>query len=156
MHLSSPSLAYIMTLFLTCLFHAVSGQETPPTTPGNNSQSHMICQPFGVCEPCPSAALSQPFCQPFGNRRLLHCTEASTSLEATPPNTGTTPEGEHLVWEPCGRIVGKERADFYEFVACNLLFAIVSLFILFARSRRLQLIHARQLAARIGLSRGRR
>ncbi|SJL16177.1 uncharacterized protein ARMOST_19696 [Armillaria ostoyae] len=116
MHLSSPSLAYIMTLFLTCLFHAVSGQDPPPSTPGNSSQPHMICQPFGVCEPCPSAALSQPFCQPFGNRRLMHCTEANTSPEGTPPNTGTTPEGEHLVWEPCGRIVGKERADFYEFI----------------------------------------
>ncbi|KAF8911720.1 hypothetical protein CPB85DRAFT_1220696 [Mucidula mucida] len=114
----------------------------------------LICQPFGLCEPCPPAALGQPFCQPFGNRRLMHCTNAT--VPAAPPTATDSTTGEHLAWGSCGRIVGQERADFYEFVACNIFFAVVSLFIVFARSRRLQLIHARQLAARIGLSRGRR
>lgn len=47
----------------------------------------------------------------------------------------------------------RERADFYEFVACNVVFALISLCILFLRSRRLQLMQARQLAVRIGLIR---
>jgi len=66
----------------------------------------------------------------------------------------THPKGETLAWESCGRIVGQERADFYEFVACNILFAVISLFVVFARSRRLRAMQARQLAARIGLIRG--
>ena len=63
------------------------------------------------------------------------------------------PEGEVLAWESCGRIPSRERADFYEFVACNVLFAVISLVVLFARSKRLQTIQARQVAARIGLAR---
>ena len=102
--------------------------------------------------------MNQPFCQPFGNRRLMHCIN-STSPEHTPtkgpidhPNS-PHPEGEILAWESCGRIPSNERADFYEFVACNVVFALISLCILFLRSRRLQLMQARQLAVRIGLIR---
>ena len=101
--------------------------------------------------------MNQPFCQPFGNRRLMHCIN-STSPE--PPTSGPIdhpnsphPEGEILAWESCGRIPANERADFYEFVACNVVFALISLCILFLRSRRLQLMQARQLAVRIGLIR---
>ena len=62
--------------------------------------------------------------------------------------------GEIPAWEACGRIVEKERGDFYEFLACNVAVAAVALVVLFARSKRLQAMHARQLAARIGLVRG--
>lgn len=62
--------------------------------------------------------------------------------------------GEIPAWEACGRIVEKERGDFYEFLACNVAVAVVALIVLFARSKRLQAMHARQLAARIGLVRG--
>ena len=111
--------------------------------------------------------MNEPFCQPFGNRRLMHCVDsitiASPSPEQTQPpsqSNGPTdhsdeprPEGETPAWESCGRIPARERADFYEFVACNVVFASISLCILFLRSRRLQLMQARQLAARIGLIR---
>ncbi|KAI0938527.1 hypothetical protein AcV5_000190 [Taiwanofungus camphoratus] len=63
-------------------------------------------------------------------------------------------QGEMPAWESCGRIVEKERADFFEFFACNFVIAAVALLVLFARSKRLQAMHARQLAARIGLVRG--
>lgn len=63
------------------------------------------------------------------------------------------PAGEVLAWESCGRIVERERADFYEFVAVNVVFAIIAMGVLFFRSRRLELMQARQLAARIGLIR---
>ena len=56
--------------------------------------------------------LHEPFCQPFGNRRLLHCREADS------PDVDK--EGELLAWESCGRIVAKERADFFEFVVNTL------------------------------------
>ncbi|KAI8986652.1 hypothetical protein BD414DRAFT_486663 [Trametes punicea] len=137
-----------------------------------NNGTGLICKPFGTCEPCPDDALHEPFCQPFGNRRLMHCvpapsaaTTASEHATATAPvvSPGSTdPEtrptapwrGETLGWESCGRIVEKERADFYEFFACNLFLAIVSIAVVLARSKRLQAIQARQLAARIGLVRG--
>ncbi|KAG5341403.1 hypothetical protein C0989_010769 [Termitomyces sp. Mn162] len=61
------------------------------------------------------------------------------------------PEGETPAWGSCGRIVAQERADFFEFMACNIIFAAIALFVLFARSKRLRLRQARQLAARIGM-----
>jgi hypothetical protein len=63
------------------------------------------------------------------------------------------PDGETPAWEACGRIVEQERADFLEFVACNVMFAGVALVILGIRSRRLHALQARQLAARIGMVR---
>lgn len=155
------------------------------TTVGRTSsdnETDLVCRPFGTCEPCPEDALDEPFCQPFGNRRLMHCAPAPT-LPAHPPDfpdplsdpqsppfaddvpppshdrppsflDSGTRQGEIPAWEPCGRIVEKERGDFYEFLACNVGIAILALLVLFARSKRLQAMHARQLAARIGLVRG--
>ena len=62
-------------------------------------------------------------------------------------------QGEIPAWESCGRIVEKERGDFYEFVACNLVIAILAVVTVFVRSKRLKAMQARQLAARIGLVR---
>lgn len=62
-------------------------------------------------------------------------------------------QGEIPAWESCGRIVEKERGDFYEFVACNLVIAIIAVVVVFVRSKRLKAMQARQLAARIGLVR---
>ncbi|TFK61905.1 hypothetical protein BDN72DRAFT_419355 [Pluteus cervinus] len=63
------------------------------------------------------------------------------------------PESELLAWEACGRLVKQERADFYEFVACNVFFAIIAIFGVLVRSKRMQALQARTLAARIGLTR---
>lgn len=87
-------------------------------------------------------------------------TSSSHSSADIPPTaaifdeeSGQHPEGETLAWEACGRIVRQERADFYEFVAVNVLFTVISLAVLFVRSRRQQALQTRQLAARIGLVR---
>lgn len=123
-----------------------------------------------------SFQLDEPFCQPFGNRRLMHCVkDASTTHlnDSQSPTDGhpskspadsdsdslehkspTHAKGELIAWESCGRIPAQERADFFEFVACNVVFAAVAVGMVFARGRRLQARHARQLAARIGLIRG--
>jgi len=141
----------------------------------NQLPTDLICTPAGECEPCPADSLQEPFCQPFGSRRLMHCANGTTpsshpssahtdrppllddrgadfsiSRAAEQPHTHA---GETLAWAACGRIVTKERADFFEFVACNLLFAAVASFGVFTRSRRLRALQARQLAARIGLGR---
>lgn len=50
---------------------------------------------------------TQPFCQPFGNRRLLHC---KSSKESDGRST------EVPAWEACGKVVKQERQDFWEFV----------------------------------------
>jgi len=140
----------------------ILAQESMITPSASNDTRSLLCTPFGACEPCPTDSINQPFCQPFGNRRLMHCinsTTTSISPETThplpdhhPPDT-PHPEGEILAWESCGRIPAREKADFYEFVACNVAFALISLCMLFLRSRRLRLMQARQLAARIGLIR---
>ena len=88
----------------------------------------------------------------------MHCipaADAGTSQTTLPHvhDPSEPPKGEIPAWESCGRIVEQERADFYEFFACNVLLAIVSIAVLLARSKRLQAIQARQLAARIGLVR---
>ncbi|KAG6907703.1 hypothetical protein DXG01_007759 [Tephrocybe rancida] len=124
--------------------------------------------------------VSKPFCQPFGNRRLMHCVNATSAPPShgppklphgAPPHPGNLdsdvdidididafraehPVGETPAWESCGRIVSQERADFFEFVACNIVFAAIALVVLFARSKRLRALQARQLAARIGIIRG--
>ncbi|KAH7869074.1 uncharacterized protein C8R40DRAFT_992777, partial [Lentinula edodes] len=116
------------------------------------------CFPFGECEPCPPDELDKPFCQPFGNRRLMHCHNASSSsFSSSSYHEGSRfslrPLGETPAWESCGRIISRERADFYEFVACNVLFAVGAMLVVYIRSRRRHALQARQLAARIGLIR---
>ncbi|KAI0064879.1 hypothetical protein BV25DRAFT_1906410 [Artomyces pyxidatus] len=143
---------------------SASPQQTIPPHPANGTEA--LCRPFGPCEPCPSDALTEPFCQPFGNRRLLHCSPAPSG-DAPPPQPGehgseptqrphpANPlQGETAAWESCGRIVDQERADFLEFMACNVVFVGVAIFVVLARSKRLRALQARQLAARIGLGRG--
>jgi hypothetical protein len=56
-----------------------------------------------------TAQLDQPFCMPFGNRRLLHCQDPRK------PDKGEVP-----AWEACGKVVRKEKQDFYEFVVSGL------------------------------------
>ncbi|EPQ53628.1 hypothetical protein GLOTRDRAFT_139794 [Gloeophyllum trabeum ATCC 11539] len=118
--------------------HAVVPKPAGYAT-NETSNSNVVCRPFGRCEPCPDDALHEPFCQPFGNRRLMHC-QAS--------------QGETPAWQSCGRIPEQERADFYEFVACNLAFALVALGLVVVRTRRMEAMLARRIAARIGLVRG--
>ena len=151
------------------------------THAADQDDTKMTCIPFGRCEPCPEDSvcthdlspsdsvlanwpqLREPFCQPFGNRRLMHCTldEDSTISPSTlssqqhdshPPHPRS--KGEIPAWQSCGRIVSKERSDYFEFILCNAFFAAGALALLFARSRRMEIMHARQLAARIGLVRG--
>ncbi|EIM81983.1 uncharacterized protein STEHIDRAFT_65361, partial [Stereum hirsutum FP-91666 SS1] len=64
----------------------------------------LICRPFGNCEPCPDNALHEPFCEPFGNRRLMHCvpassnsssSDSSTSSSHTPPHTSSRDFSNH-------------------------------------------------------------
>ncbi|KAI0634795.1 hypothetical protein C8Q77DRAFT_1104102 [Trametes polyzona] len=150
--------ALLWFLWAICL-QAVYGQTS-------DNHTDLVCTPFGTCEPCPEDALHEPFCQPFGNRRLMHCVPASSapspskprppSVNPGPPPSSSpdSPQGETLGWESCGRIVQKERGDFYEFFACNLFIGIVAVTVVLARSKRLQALQARQLAARIGLVRG--
>ncbi|KAI0053161.1 hypothetical protein FA95DRAFT_1674566 [Auriscalpium vulgare] len=162
--LCSTEFTSLVLVLLLCLSPASAQQSRPA------NDSATLCRPFGPCEPCPSDALSEPFCQPFGNRRLVHCSaQAPSSLPPDslpheplrPPSHDTSgpPEsqpqqGETPAWESCGRIVEQERADFLEFVACNVLFVGGALFLVLARTKRLRAQQARQLAARIGLVRG--
>lgn len=84
----------------------------------------------------------------------MHCKPKSDA-----PNTSTfrdppLSKGEIPAWQACGRIPTKERSDFYEFVLCNALFALVAFVLVVVRSKKLEAMQARQLAARIGLVRG--
>ncbi|KAI0826420.1 hypothetical protein BC629DRAFT_1276790, partial [Irpex lacteus] len=128
--------------------------------------SQLVCVPFGTCEPCPDDALNEPFCQPFGNRRLMHCTPSSSSSSSPnsfqqphthPPQNNNHLQSDHIgeipAWESCGRIVEKERGDFYEFLACNVVIALIAVGVVLFRSKQLRAMQARQLAARIGLTR---
>jgi hypothetical protein len=100
----------------------------------------------------------------------MHCTPPPLSLEPlpAPAHLGPPPDPQHpppvhqedqeepvitLAWESCGRIVERERADYYEFVACNVVFVALALFLVVLRSKRLHALQTRHLAARIGLAR---
>jgi len=83
----------------------------------------------------------------------MHCSNTTTTISADgdpyPTSLGETP-----AWQQCGRIPAQERADFYEFVGCNMLFAAAAIGVTLIRSRRVEAHQARRLAARIGLARG--
>ncbi|KAI1788062.1 hypothetical protein LXA43DRAFT_974983 [Ganoderma leucocontextum] len=149
----------LLAWFLWILLFVPLVHSQPPISPSNGRNgTTLVCLPFGTCEPCPEDALHEPFCQPFGNRRLMHCIPAPTSGGSPTPTVHNhsptaTIRGEIPAWESCGRIVEQERADFYEFLACNLFISILAITVLLARSKRLQAVQARQLAARIGLVR---
>ncbi|KAI9458922.1 hypothetical protein BJY52DRAFT_404784 [Lactarius psammicola] len=180
--LHTTTTASFLLLATLCL-SSVSAQHHPFPRFANDTES--ICRPFGECEPCPHEYMREPFCQPFGNRRLLHCLpspppdlehpDANSNPDnlsrpaavTHPPGSnavdpysqhryadGELLEGETVAWESCGRIVVQERADFWEFVACNLLFVCIALVLVILRSKRMTAMHARQLATRIGLARG--
>lgn len=120
--------------------------------------------------------MNEPFCQPFGNRRLLHCvspTSLSSSGHESPPSNlyveggdkyrdstssnipphhpGKPPPATMPAWESCGRLVPKERADFFEFVLCNVIFAALALSGVLIRSERMRSARAKRLAVRIGV-----
>ncbi|KAJ3805740.1 hypothetical protein F5876DRAFT_91389 [Lentinula aff. lateritia] len=132
----------------------------------------LICFPFGECEPCPPDELDKPFCQTFGNRLFMHWHNASSSsffppatqsqsefqfrLQLLPTHPSSHPPtivGETPVWEFCGRIISRERADLYEFIVCNVLFAVGAMLVVYIRSRRRHALQTMQLAARISLIR---
>jgi len=60
--------------------------------------------------------------------------------------------GETPAWEACGKVIVLERADYWEFVLCNVVFIAFSLFIVLYRSKQLAAVQYRKLAARIGFS----
>ncbi|KAI0747047.1 hypothetical protein C8Q80DRAFT_816204 [Daedaleopsis nitida] len=151
---------YVLAWLLWMLFMFSFAHAQVTTNPSNDSNATtLVCVPFGSCEACPEDALHEPFCQPFGNRRLMHCIPASTSSSTSQTSLphvhdpNDAPKGEIPAWESCGRIVEKERADFYEFFACNLFLGILAITVFLTRSKRIQAVQARHLAARIGLVR---
>ncbi|KAJ3780752.1 hypothetical protein GGU10DRAFT_134493 [Lentinula aff. detonsa] len=177
----------VIFIIFWCLSFTFAADPNAGAGPQNGTHQELICIPFGECEPCPLDELDKPFCQPFGNRRLMHCHNASfqsssyydgsyrpprprmlppdrqhnpiPNLNSNSDHDSNSPHrpldkiGETPAWESCGRIISRERADFYEFMACNVLFAIGAILVVYIRSRRLHALHARQLAARIGLIR---
>ncbi|TEB31768.1 hypothetical protein FA13DRAFT_1732064, partial [Coprinellus micaceus] len=105
--------------------HPIPHPAPPPVRPPEPNG----LQALWLCERVRLNFLNEPYCQPFGNRRLMHCFN-----ETTPPQPHIR-RGETLAWESCGRIPAQERADFFEFVACNVAFVIIALAIVFWRSR---------------------
>lgn len=89
---------------------------------GQHQHGDMVCRPFGECEACPLDEIHQPFCHPYGNRRLVHCiprrnADGSSSTDDNPY------EGEHEqdarevpAWESCGKVISTQTADYWEFV----------------------------------------
>ncbi|EGO03461.1 hypothetical protein SERLA73DRAFT_69327 [Serpula lacrymans var. lacrymans S7.3] len=165
----TPSMAANTTfrfLITFLCFISLAYAQNASNRPGTIETWHLVtCQPVGDCEPCPEYARHEPFCQPFGNRQLVRCPPAPSSPPSPYQTTSplSTSSSDHLAspligripaWESCGRNLAKERGDFYEFIACNLIFAAVALGLTYVRSQRAEANQARQLAARIGLVRG--
>lgn len=110
--------------------------------------------------------LHEPFCQPFGNRQLVHCL-LSVEEDERIHHGGVHPvPGEIPAWSSCGRIVAQETADFWEFAVrfafagntsyfliiwqlCNAFFASIGLFVLYKRSRSVAEQRRKALVARI-------
>lgn len=143
-----------------------------PSSPAAPKVEQPVCTPYGRCEPCPDDAvrfrslsrryicsrvgqLKEPFCQPFGNRQLMHCTSSTPSSSVDAPTeldkSGNPVTGLVPAWASCGRIPARERADFWEFVACNAFIAACALGAVVVRGRKISALATRELAARIGV-----
>ncbi|KAG8970684.1 hypothetical protein FRC03_004066 [Tulasnella sp. 419] len=155
--------------------HSHVDSSSPNSKTGVESSSQVICRIEGLCERCPESSINEPFCQPYGNRRLIKCLpktpenerllEEAAKAQAEAERLGSkfnwgrkknpTPKISHLgetpAWEACGKVIAVERADFWEFLLCNLIFVSLSLFVVLARSKKLAAIQYRKLVARIGL-----
>ena len=93
-------------------------------------------------------------CTPSADTQPPRLRPPSLRLPSAAPQANTAPVvGEIPAWESCGRIVGDEREHFFEFMACNVGLALIAVGIVLVRSKQLQAMQARQLAARIGLVR---
>ena len=111
---------------------------------------------------------------PFGNRRLLHCLPPEQAHDLDENGEVRLHAGEVPAWEACGKVIEDEKRDYWEFIVsilksdhikligvmtfllqiANLLFLIVALTILWARTSTLAQAQYRQLAARIGIPGG--
>ncbi|KAG0152567.1 hypothetical protein CROQUDRAFT_85688 [Cronartium quercuum f. sp. fusiforme G11] len=59
---------------------------------------------------------------------------------------------EFPTWEACERVISKERADYYEFIVCNIILTLISLLIFIFRTKLLINRQYGKLAQRIGLN----
>ena len=78
---------------------------------------------------------------------MVHCLPSNTT-----DISDIGPDDEVPAWESCGRIPSKERADFFEFVLCNVIFAALAIAGVLIRSEKMRVVRARRLAARIGVT----
>ncbi|KIM33721.1 hypothetical protein M408DRAFT_84088 [Serendipita vermifera MAFF 305830] len=155
MNITSFLILFSALFFWTCF----AVQPSPPHDASAPVESYQ-CHPFGQCEPCPEDALHEPFCKPFGHRRVVHCMlrKGDGSDTVGDPHNGAG-SGSHPIygeipaWETCGRSVRQETADFWEFVFCNAALASISLFVLYNRSRAIASLRRKALVARIGIQR---
>ncbi|EGG05223.1 uncharacterized protein MELLADRAFT_107818 [Melampsora larici-populina 98AG31] len=71
-------------LFSISLIINLSTTTTAATTTdvSKNSTSDYACRPIGPCQPCPKEELSNPICEIFQNRRMVHCLYLGSSSPA--------------------------------------------------------------------------
>ncbi|KAJ4465432.1 hypothetical protein C8R41DRAFT_781805, partial [Lentinula lateritia] len=102
----------------------------------------LICFPFGECEPCPPDEVLTFVFLRYNSRRSYYNSLINLSTGNTIP-VRTTPShpssrvsaiiGETPAWEFCGRIISRERADWYESIACNVLSAVGAMLVIYIR-----------------------
>ncbi|KAF8317222.1 hypothetical protein DL93DRAFT_2077462 [Clavulina sp. PMI_390] len=123
---------YLLALLYPVLASPSSSSQFSPASPIRRDEPDFAtCIDFGPCEPCPNELMGNLECKATGNRRIIQC-------------------GVIGHWQACGKIVKVERWDYFEFLACNLVFAVAGVVVVFWRTRRLEELHYQNLAARIG------
>lgn len=102
--------------------------------------------------PAPSAGDSSTHDGPPYPDQSVDTEEGASDTGVHPPvGLSKPPASMRPAWESCGRLVPKERADFFEFVLCNIIFVALALTGVLIRSERMRVARARRLAARIGV-----
>ncbi|CAH7685439.1 expressed protein [Phakopsora pachyrhizi] len=96
------------------------------------------------------------------NDNLVDLSSAKTTVSESQPKKGynnlrldNVPYleigSDFSTWEACERVVSKERKDFFEFVTCNVIIAVVSLLVYGFRTKQLVIKQYTKLASRIGI-----
>ncbi|OCF32580.1 hypothetical protein I316_05760 [Kwoniella heveanensis BCC8398] len=142
----------LLVLLLVLVSTPISAEPTtpPPVIAKRDLKADAASNAERAERPRPSSKRPEYIAHPAGD---LVCRPFGESSSAEDAANGVH-VGEVPAWESCGKVIKNERQNFWEFVTANLLFLIVALTVLWARTSALATEQYRQLAARIGIPSG--
>jgi len=142
---------YLVASYVT--FSEAAQSQNSLSRPFVNANGvNVRCFPQTSCQPCRLALdtdVEDKSCEMTGNHFGIRCVPAESLDHQRAPSPTEFITGEYEVFVSCGKVASVERADYYEFLVCNLAFAVVGILVVFSRTRRIATLQYKNLMARI-------